>query len=275
MPYYVVVILIGLLAPISISAQVIIKIVDSAKGPIQWATVLWNEGGGRVTNEEGVVIISSYDEIRDSVKISSVGYIGVTLLKKNITNNSTHLVTLTEDVVALPIVQVGNGKKKIEKIYGCPFSKGKKVNFINNLTERLELGVKISGYPDESSLKSISVYISKKSGEQLPFRFKIYENRNDFPGKPVLNENVIIKTYKTGQWNTFDLEEKNILLPDNSFFVGIEWLVPDKNEKQLAIGGAKWPNQGQYVSFGNSRFGRSFNNLFDPMINVRIISYQP
>lgn len=269
-------IFISLILSISSPSQMLtIKVIDSSKKPIEWATVTWDSNGGLVTNSEGVVTIPSYNEIKDSVNISSIGYKDLTIKKENIIENSMNIIALTEDIITLPPVLAGKGNNVVEKIYGCSFGKRKTTNYINSLNQRIELGVRISGYPQNSYIHSVSIYIPKEAEEMLPFRIKLYENKNDFPGKIILYDNIIIKNYQAGKWNTFNLEDKNISLPVNSFFIGIEWLITDKNTKVLSIGGANWPSTGEgitYISYGN-RFGRTYSRRGTPMINVKITSY--
>ena len=64
-----------------------------------------------------------------------------------------------------------------------------------------------------------------------------YGNKNDLPGKDILNENIVIDKYKTNSWNNYRLDSMSIQLPINGFFVAIEWLCTDiKSENDLCIG---------------------------------------
>lgn len=240
--------------------------------PIQWASVAWNASSGLVTNEMGLVEIPSVNEIADTVLITNIGYKTIHFPKNKILANTVNTIMLDEEFVELPPVIAG--KKWTEKEYGCKKKRKGMCVILNPKNKSYERGIRISGTPKGSIIKDCSVFISKRSVGTLPFRIKIYSTKsNGFPSETFLNESIVVSNYELGKWNKIDLSTKNITLPGNSFFVGVEWLTTSNNDNQLVLGADNWTKEKiEYSRIGNLGFGMLFSKYCIPMIRVTLLN---
>ena len=73
------------------------------------------------------------------------------------------------------------------------------------------------------------------------------------PGKDLLVENLIVNSYKTNAWNTYNLDSISVQLPKDGFFVAIECLCTDlKTEYGLCITQTtKSEEELTYYKYGN------------------------
>ena len=235
------------------SSQIRIKVVNNENLGIPFATVAWNKTSGLVTLEDGTVTIPNMNNIDDSILVTSIGYQDRIIYKKNINPDAVNVIHMDPLIISLPAVVVGSKFK----IYQTGYIGKKPKCYIVNLLENraFETGVKIEGYKTASFLEEIHIYIDPSSTGNIPFRLKIYNVENGLPGKNILNDNLIIKNYTPGLWEKFSLNHLNIQLPAIGFFVGIEWLITQKDKGKLAIGADNWTsNEHRYIKMGNTGF---------------------
>ena len=125
-------------------------------------------------------------------------------------------------------------------------------------------GYLIKDYPTYSLLKGISVFIAKKSESKIPFRVRIYKNANGIPGGDLINVSIIINSYSMGRWYDINLDTLNLQLPNEGFFVSIEWLITnDLKDARLCVAQTDDLKEGNTVlRTGNSCW--KFFNLPSP-----------
>lgn len=234
-------------------SQVKIKVVDERNLPVPFATVAWNTTNGIVATEDGLVTIPKFRDIDDSVLVTSIGYKDKKLYQRDIKGDVINIVKMETSFYQMPEVIAG-AKSKISKIgYSGKRPRCYVVNFMEDRS--MEAGVKIAGYERGAFLEEIQVYIEKASSGRLPFRLKLYQPQNNYPGISILNNNVVIESYRTGAWHKIPLGRFNIQLPDNGVFVGVEWLITHKSKGFLAIGADDWSNnENRYERIGNTGF---------------------
>jgi hypothetical protein len=225
-------------------------IVNSNNEVIPYASLSWGKNKGIVSNSNGSATIHSYEKI-DSVTISSIGYLSTVFVLSNYKDPIT--VTLANGDVTLPSIEVwANGKLSIygtnERIERGSYFKNKECINLQNMQM-------FSGYEQPNFLVSFSLFISKASSNNLPFRIRAYTlNNMRMPDKDLIHHNIVIKDYKTDSWNEFLLDSLYIKLPPEGFFIGIEWLCSDiKETNGLCIAEASdIDNYNTVLRFGGS-----------------------
>jgi hypothetical protein len=193
---------------------------NKANERLPYASLFWFKPAGFSANEAGVITVT-VDTPIDSIIVSTIGYKTLhTTLRELQNKNDSFVIILSPQESLLPSVKVFSTKNSGD--FGI---QEKQTSFISNNYRNLTGVVKVN-YPGKiCKIESVSIFISKKSAENIPFRIRILsvaENGN--PGEDLLRENIIIDSYKLGNWNTFSLNEYNIIVECPIFFIGIEWL---------------------------------------------------
>ena len=214
-----------------------IIVVDDHSTPLPYSSVVWNKNLGLVTDSSGNVEVPDISLI-DSLVIQSLGYEQKVFYRSEIPTTGDFLVRLKPKIIELSEVVVWKAFDHAE--FGVTVKKEGFIFFKHNTCTNFQIAVKISGYKSPAKLDNVSVFISRSSEDDLPFRIRIYEIRHDgLPGEDMLNENIIVTNYKKGKWNTIDLSAYSFgKLPGSGFFVSMELLCDDLNKKNgLCIAG--------------------------------------
>ena len=227
-----------LVMPLLINGQrLAIIVVDDQGKPLPYSSVTWNKDLGLVTDSSGNVGIPDISLI-DSLVVQSLGYVQKVFYRSEIPTTGRLLVRLKPRVIELPEVIVWKAFDHAE--FGVTVRREGFIFFKHNTCTNFQIAVMISGYKSPAKLDNVSVFISRASEGNLPFRIRIYEIKQDgLPGEDLLNENIIVSNYKIGKWNTIDLSAFSFgKLPDSGFFVAMELLCDDLNKKNgLCVAG--------------------------------------
>lgn len=234
-----------------------IKVVDSLKIPLGNCSVTWNKVNGYVTDTQGIVTIGDIASIADSIVISTIGFNKKILFPSDIIGKNFLEVILHEKVVSLPEVYVG--KKKAHTIFGANDDKEGYSYIFNINSSTMQAVLFIDDYKEFRFLEEFSVFIAQKSDNKIPFRIRIYSTSDSLPAEELNKSDVIIKTYKTGGWNTFLLDSLGIIVPENGFFIGIEWLATN-NHKGYKLGVGQTDSMKGYKTY--IRWGNTGWRLF-------------
>jgi hypothetical protein len=234
-----------LIVPLLMNGQRLrINVVDDHNTALPYSSVIWNKDLGLVTDSSGNVEIPDISLI-DSLVVQSLGYEQKVFHRSAIPVTGHLLVILKPKVIELSEVIVWKAFDYAE--FGVTVKKEGFIFFKHNTCTNFQIAVKISGYKIPAKLDNVSVFISRSSESDLPFRIRIYEIKEDgLPGEDLLNENIIVTNYKKGKWNTIDLSAYSFgKLPDSVFFVSVELLCDDLNKKNgLCIAGTDEINSG-------------------------------
>jgi len=234
-----------LIVPLLMNGQRLrINVVDDHNTALPYSSVIWNKDLGLVTDSSGNVEIPDISLI-DSLVVQSLGYEQKVFHRSAIPVTGHLLVILKPKVIELSEVTVWKAFDYAE--FGVTVKKEGFIFFKHNTCTNFQIAVKISGYKIPAKLDNVSVFISRSSESDLPFRIRIYEIKEDgLPGEDLLNENIIVTNYKKGKWNTIDLSAYSFgKLPDSVFFVSVELLCDDLNKKNgLCIAGTDEINSG-------------------------------
>ena len=86
-------------------------------------------------------------------------------------------------------------------------------------------------------LRTISFYIGDKGLPMKPFRIRVYKADGNYysPKTDLLNEKVFAMPTYANQWYTYDLKQYNIAVPEEGYFVALEFVRPDNILSQAVI----------------------------------------
>ncbi len=224
---------------------------DNSGKPITYVSVIWGKSIGLVTDTAGYLQIPDKSRI-DSLIVSAIGFTNKIIRKDSVLSKSKIDIFLEQSIIELPEVIVA--KYSVENDYGCTDEKRQTSYIKGAICGNLQSALLINSYSYPAQCKSISVFIAKQSSNDIPYRLRLYETGKDsLPGKDLLSENLIINSYKTNSWNTYNLDSITGQLPKNGFYVAIEWLCTDiKSENGLCVGLTSKINEPlTYYKYGN------------------------
>ncbi|MFN8250704.1 MAG: hypothetical protein U0V75_02385 [Ferruginibacter sp.] len=249
---------------------------DSLGKPLPYVSVIWGRSIGLVTDTVGHLQIPNTTKI-DSLIVSAIGFNTLIVKKQDIFGKDNIQLVLHSAEIILPEVIIAN--YSVESDFGITDSKKQTSYIKNDICTNLQGALRIKDYSYPSQCKSISVFIAKQSSSEIPYRIRLYDiNENDLPGKDLISENLIVNSYKTNEWNIYNLDSLNVQLPQNGFFAAIEWLCSDiKSKNGLCVGLTnKAEGNSTYYRYGSSgwiqlRYNSEINKD-NIMIKVKIAS---
>ena len=187
---------------------------------------------GTQTNQDGVFELNmSKGKKTDTIKISCVGYEDKYIT--NLQSNENVVYELLPVIFQLNEVKVSN-KKPVEIEVGVINNKGKNYKPFNYVFQRsgTQRAVFMENVKGKTSyLKSLNFYMGKDLFE-APFRVRIYANDNGLPGKDMLNKTIEFIGKKQNSWNELNMVDYFFEVPEDGFFVAVEWIANDKYKRE-------------------------------------------
>jgi hypothetical protein len=219
--------------------------------PLPYVNVgILNKDRGTITNSKGEFELSILDSNKnDTLKVSMIGYasrvmlLGDILKKKKLNLN----IQLQEQPNELKEVVITGkqlttkvlGNETDSKFLGAKFAPG-------DLGSEIAIKIKIKN--DPTYLDTFSFNISFNTEDTATFRVNIYEAKDDFPGKNILTDNIILKLNgETGKIET-DLKKYDMVVKDD-IFIALEWVGGRKNSGIVFSAGLL--NKGTYYRKGS------------------------
>jgi len=214
--------------------EYLLSVKDKKGVQLPYASVSWGGAAGISANESGFVKISSIKPI-DTFFISNIGHIPLTVATSDVSRvRDTLLFLLAQEQALLPPVIVISHQRTTEVGITAP-----QTSFVSNRYRNVLAAVLVHQPGQVCKIKSVSVFIHKKSQKSIPFRIRIFDkSENRVPGTDLLRNSVAVSTYQVNEWNEINLEENNVITESKDFFIAIEWLnIPDlKENNDLQIG---------------------------------------
>jgi hypothetical protein len=223
-----------ILTTISSFAQTVTGIVqDEKKQAIEYAHVyIATKYLGIYTFENGAFELSdSTIQNGDTLTVSFLGYESKNIQLQS-TNNSYQLgiIQLKPITNQLPTLTINPANKLVT--VGNPEREGfKKSSFIYGKKRTFQYQKAIFIPNDKKyigTIETVGFWVSKWGKPKTPFRVRIYAaDENGQATEDLLLESVIaqgLKKRKKNRWVEVDLSQYQIQIPENGFFIAMEWL---------------------------------------------------
>lgn len=216
--------------------------------PVSYATISFGNGNGIFADDEGLFIFNKklYPDI-DSLYISALGYKQLVIATTNLPKD----IKLIPDVNELDEVVINvKNKKKFKKeelkpyldddYYKCwlPTIESEIAVFFPNTDDRLKQlkSVKFPIALESRDWKKRKRANSDKRSFSTLFKVQFYEaNEQGLPGDVITYETIVFRaTEKDGDYHELNVENYDLYMPKNGFFVSIQVLgYTDKSGKLL------------------------------------------
>lgn len=224
------------------------SVVDSAGIAIPYASVIEEHHTfGLLTDANGRFIFSVPDSLKSSsVTFSCIGYESKFILISSLLSSQNSRVVLKEKPFLLHDVSVTSSKAKFCSERRGSLAKRSRGGFL--FSAGSEIGVFIPTVPGDSDavISAVRYYIGKRGIPTAPFRVVLYkvDSVTKGPGESLLEVDTIVHADKGGGWLEIDLRSYNIAVPQNGFFVGMQWL-PDAEAYSESFGDHTMEGNGQ------------------------------
>lgn len=235
-------------------AQITIK--DSITSyPVSYATISFGNGNGIFADDEGQFVFTKklYPDI-DSLFISAIGFKDLNVATKNLSNE----LIMQSQSHQLDEVMVGiklNRKFKEEKLkpyldddyYHCwlPTIESEIAVYFPKTTTK-DQQLKSVFFPvalESKDWEKRNKKNSEKKKFSTLFKVQFYQNNNGLPGKVLTYETIVFRaTEKDGDAFELNVDDYNITVPDDGFFVSLQVLgytnkigklLPNKKYKEI------------------------------------------
>ncbi len=178
----------------------------------------------------GIIVLDSSYQAGDSVVLSCIGYNDkIVVLNDDLQELRLSLVKsafLLKDVtVTGKKIKYGHTKLGVTR-------KPPKNPFFHHYYGRTG-ELRASWIPNSKSLKgtieNLNIYVTDMGFPNAYFRVHIYECSpvSVKPGKEMINKNIVVNGSTGNEWVSVDLSSMRLRIPENGFFVGIEWFSAD------------------------------------------------
>ncbi len=199
-------------------------IIDAAtKKSIEFVNMgVVNKNKGTVSNENGAFNLSFPSTFsKDSLTISHVNYISVTLPIENLTNKNIFLLPQKN---VLAEVQISKKKKTTRKFGVRTYNPLLWLGALSENNDIIEIAQRINIPKKEVHVKYINIYLRQGfESDSSYIRVNFYKNQDDKPDEKLIFENTVQKKKIAPGWLQIDLTDQNIYINED-FFVGVEFL---------------------------------------------------
>ncbi len=192
-----------------------------------------NKDLGTVTNKKGdFELFLNESHIKDTLRISMVGFAPKIMLVKNILNcKEGFKIEMTEQISELNEVVVTAKKWKYKTLGNKTKSKFLGTGFAYDMLGS-EMGIRINARKQPALARAFNFNIShNKLNAKVIFRLNLYKIRGGKPSENILEESILIhiEAGQTGQIST-DLKKYDIVLTDD-VVATLEWVEVDGEVK--------------------------------------------
>lgn len=121
---------------------------------------------------------------------------------------------------------------------GISMKKNKKTRYktCNSGQNGYIVALEMEGIKQKNTLLELSFFVTDKINNKEKVRIRLLSSKQNTPSKDLLNKSVIIPLDKRKGWQTINLKQYNISLPNEDFFLGIEFLSSDNSPLNLCVG---------------------------------------
>lgn len=226
-------------------SQIIIQDLET-KNPVSYATVSFGDGNGLFADDEGMFVFTKklYPDV-DSLFISALGYKSIQLS----TNGLPKIIKLQIEADQLDEVIISASDKRkfriikhkpvIHDVYDqcwLPTIESEIAVFVPKQETKDQQLFKVQ-FPIALEAQYRNKSRNSSTGPKFSTLYKVqfYRNEEGLPGKRMTSETIVILITETdGDYYELDVDNFNIMLPDNGLFVGFQVLgYADKTGKLL------------------------------------------
>lgn len=230
-------ILFFLFLSVSALAQQTFYLKDKAtENPIAYASIYNDKGAFKINSESDGSFVIPEDLNTETFIIESIGYeIIQTSLETSIIYLNDKAETLEEMII---IPKLGTKEIKVGNVnyenlisgyigkYSEPYLIAKQINLDKNT--------------EICFLKKLSI-LTTSYKDNVNFRIKIFDSKDGKPNQLLNDEDIIVETGKANKIgkgrksysiSSIELEEYNLRVPTEGFFIAVEWIINDHNLKE-------------------------------------------
>jgi hypothetical protein len=232
----------------AISQLVVGKVVNENREAIPFTNIaLMNKKVGACTEIDGSFKLEIKGEIKDSIKISSIGYHSQTIQLSEL-GDSFDLgeIVLLKKNLEIDEVRIVSNKIKFSKKHRIGLDKIDNISFYTLYGDEICTFIE-NEKNQRGKLSSINLYLNKRRGADYTadINIKLYEfnSYKKTPGEIFYSKNIVISPGNKKQVFSISVKNENIIIPKEGICIGVEWLGKEKGSRKYTLGpGLKYTN---------------------------------
>ena len=236
----------------SVFGQLILKgtvLEKERKTPISYVNIgIVNTNNGTISNNDGSFTLKvSQENSTKDVLFSAIGFEQQSIPIAKLINGEENIIRLKEKITALDEVLIsGSSKKYKDKWLG---------NRKRHLTvQGLMLADSVSAggamallieKKDFNYVQKTALFITRNTRPEFKvrLRFLSVDKANDKPGEDLFDESIVIQSNIKRGWLDFDLTKYSYRIPQDSFFLMLEWIIEDEDRIEMFMTTKKYEEQ--------------------------------
>jgi hypothetical protein len=240
------------------------QIFDETTGEsIPYTTIeIFEKEIGTAANSNGIFSLQlPNDFINQTLSISALGYSKKEIQINNEFDIKNCSIYLEPQIYTLPEFTFRDLSGQTEQLGNIPVDKE-----FGGIFSGSSIGKQVAVYMKTQTnypaiIKSVSFHIEKKTRgfkrANTPFRIRIYgvDTISRGPGQDLIIEDLIVSGPKKGGWFTVDVSSYQIPVPENGFFVAMEWIYTDDKYSYTYVN--KYKN-----NVTETRYGQTLSMFF-------------
>lgn len=226
------------------------RVIDEKGLPLPFVNIgIKNTYLGTISDPDGTFVLDlSPEYLEDSVTFSSIGYEDEMRSAASLTGNTDIMLRESATVLKEVVVQRKKSYKKLR--IGHMVGKDGVLPF-DSITGGGAVSILLEAPASGFYIDKLQYRLLYNSKDTSRFRLHFYELDSvcDCPGSEILTEEIILKGEKRFGWERFDLSDKELFIPLNHVFVGLEWLEDRSSREKMLAGLKEWEEwkRSQYV----------------------------
>jgi len=197
--------------------------------PIPYAYLILNGKNGTITNQQGQFKMRvSETDLKDTLLISSIGYKSKEFQINELVNCNNFNCEIYLEPLSIRLKEVEiKPRKSISNRIGPSYNKDEcqitQLISLHRLPEQIAIFLQPK---KEAVIKDVGFFIAKEGKPKTAFRIQVYDRhpKSGLPNKRLLNTNVYATPKRGNRWVKVGLEEHNIQVPKDGFFIAMEIL---------------------------------------------------
>jgi CubicO group peptidase (beta-lactamase class C family) len=236
----------------SVFGQLILKgtvLEKERKTPISYVNIgIVNTNNGTISNNDGSFTLKvSQENSTKDVLFSAIGFEQQSIPIAKLINGEENIIRLKEKITALDEVLIsGSSKKYKDKWLG-----NRKRHL---MVQGLMLADSVSAggamallieKKDFNYVQKTALFITRNTRPEFKvrLRFLSVDKANNKPGEDLFDESIVIQSNIKRGWLDFDLTKYSYRIPQDSFFLMLEWIIEDEDRIEMFMTTKKYEEQ--------------------------------
>ncbi len=238
----------------SVFGQLTIKgkvLEQESNTPIPYANIgIINTNNGTISNSDGSfsLKISELNSTKE-VLFSAIGFELQSIPIARLIDGEETIIRLKEKITALDEVMISSSSKKYKDEW---LGNRKRHLMVQGLMQADSasaggaMALLIDKKKDFNYVQKAALFITRNTRPEFKVRLRflnVDKANNNMPGEDLFDESIVIQSSIQRGWLDFDLTQYSYRIPQDSFFLMLEWIIEDKDRIEMYMTTKKYEEE--------------------------------